>query len=574
MTELPTYYTNINQTLLESIPTQAPRVLEIGCGAGPLGGYYRSKVNPDCEYWGVEYVPEAAEQAKKVLSRVITGSIEDEAIYRQLPEDYFDVLIFGDVLEHLREPWDVLKRLAKHMRPGGQCIACIPNSQHWSFFVNYLDGKWEYQDSGLMDRTHLRFFTRKSMVSLFDENGWKVVGQQPRIFPNKSAAPVVSEIFRARDHLGLKEPVDEREFHALQWVFTANVTKSAQEAKVLPQTEIKLNICAFTEHFMDVRVRLPARDLAKIEGVEVISSVKQINIGELRTFPGPKVVVVQRPRITDIKMWFGLLDQMKKNDCVLVYELDDHPDLLRPLEGVDRKLLAQSAPATQTSTEKLASFFRTVNPETMWFGNCCHDLPIFRTAFFEGKPIVFYGALNREAYSPEIARRINPVLEKHDAGCLVVADKAFFEVLSISNKSFHQALDYKNYLKAMRSCQIMLNPLEGQPGEEYKSDVKFVEASSQGLATIASPLVYGETITDGENGIIAQHLDEWPERLDQLLSSAQERRRIANNAWNYIRSERLFAEQAPSRIQWYLELWHRRRELWAEAEKRAKDLQD
>jgi len=568
MTDLPTYYTNINHALLEAIPRDSQRILEIGCGAGALGGHYLAAVNGDCDYWGVEYVPEAADQAKKALKKVITGSIEDDAIYQDLPKAYFDVLLFGDVLEHLRDPWHVLRRLAEHMRPGGQCIACIPNIQHWSIFANLLAGKWEYQDRGLMDRTHLRFFTRKSMVSMFDENGWKVITQQPRIFPNKAADKVVGEILQARDHLGLVDPVDEREFLALQWVMSAKVERKTVPAMAAPTTQIKLNICAFTESFMDVRVRLPARDLAKIDGVEVVSSVKQINLGELRGFNGPRVVIVQRPRIADIKTWYEMLALLRKNDCVLIYELDDHPDLLRIQGGVDRKLLARSAPAVQTSTEKLAVFFKTVNPNATWFDNACHDLPLFRTAFFDERPTVFYGALNREAYSPAIARRISPVLQRHGAGCHVIADRAFFDALSIDDKTFDPALDYSSYLAAMRLCQILLSPLEGLPGEEYKSDVKFVEASAQGLATIASPLVYGDTIKHGETGLIAENLDDWPQALDHLLGSAEERRRLARNAWDYVRSRRLFATQANLRVQWYLDLWERREELWRDVEER------
>lgn len=572
MSELPTYYTNVNHTLLEALPRGAARVLEIGCGAGALGGRYLSAINKDCDYWGVEYVAEVAERAKGVLKTVLVGSIEDDAIYEQLPKDYFDVLVFGDVLEHLRDPWLVLRRLAQHMRPGGKCIACIPNTQHWSIFANLLNGSWEYQDSGLMDRTHLRFFTRKSMISMFDENGWKVVNQQPRIFQNEKAQRVVREILQTRDRLQLNGETDERDFLALQWVMTADVLKEEVQVPVKNEPGLKLNICAFTENFMDVRVRLPSRDLAKIDGVEVLDSVKQINIGEMRTFPGARVVIVQRPRILEKRVWIDLLLKLKKNDCILIYELDDHPDLLRTPEGVDRRFLAQSAAAVQTSTEKLQGFFSTVNRNALCFENSCHDLPVFRGEFFDEPPKVFYGALNRGAYSPELGRRISPILEKHGAACHVVADRAFFDSLTIRNKTFDPSLDYPAYLQAMRECQILLSPLEGLPGEEYKSDVKFIEASSQGLATIASALVYGETIVPGTTGLIADHMDEWPGKLDALLSSPQERRRLAFNAWNYVRTRRLFAVQAPLRVQSYLDLWQRREALWQEAADRVPEL--
>lgn len=562
MSELPSYYTNVNPTILATIPQSASRVLEIGCGAGALGAKYLSTVNPNCEYWGVEYVPEAARQAEKALHKVITGSIEADSTYAVLPEGYFDVLIFGDVLEHLREPWDVLKRLTKHMKADGQCIACIPNVQHWSIFRNLLAGNWKYEDSGLMDRTHLRFFTRKSMVDMFNANGWRVTAETPRIFANDAAKKVVKEILLARDHLGFPGENDEREFLALQWVLTAR--KSTADKALKPESKklLKLNFCVFAENFMDVRTKLPSRDFAALEGVEVVSSLKEIRLGDLKGFDGARIVVAQRPRVTDYNKWLSTIATLRKNDCVFIYEIDDHPSLLRAAGGdsIDRRTIAKTAMAVQTATNRLAEYFGDYNSDVSVFQNSCHNLPAFIKK--NVNPVLFYGALNRDSYSPEIAKLINPVLEKYSARFHVVSDRAFYDALSIPEKTYHDALDYEAYLKLMRECDIMISPLQGLPGEEYKSDIKYVEASSQGLATVASELVYGETIKEGHNGLIVKDRSEWAAKVDSLLASPAYRRDIAYSAWDYVRRERLFSQQAPLRLQWYLELWGRRDELW------------
>ena len=94
-----------------------------------------------------------------------------------------DCLVFGDVLEHLVDPWAALTRLSRLVREGGQVLACIPNVQHYSVIVNLLRGKWDYQDEGLLDRTHLRFFTLSGIQDLFAKAGLRVFDIQPRWWP-------------------------------------------------------------------------------------------------------------------------------------------------------------------------------------------------------------------------------------------------------------------------------------------------------------------------------------------------------------------------------------------------------
>src|SRR5204863_1150032 len=95
-----------------------------------------------------------------------------------------DCLVCGDVLEHMADPWGVLARLSRWVRDGGQVLACIPNVQHYSVLVDLLRGRWEYREEGLLDRTHLRFFTFAGVQDLFTRAGLHVFEVVPRWWPD------------------------------------------------------------------------------------------------------------------------------------------------------------------------------------------------------------------------------------------------------------------------------------------------------------------------------------------------------------------------------------------------------
>ena len=121
------YYTNVNPDLLASIPQTAKSVLEIGCGAGYFGAAYKL-FNPIVHYAGVEYVPEAASFARSFLDQVVCGDVEDPClILPKLKDGLFDCLVYGDVLEHLKDPWACLSRHLELLSEDGVVIACIPN---------------------------------------------------------------------------------------------------------------------------------------------------------------------------------------------------------------------------------------------------------------------------------------------------------------------------------------------------------------------------------------------------------------------------------------------------------------
>lgn len=156
------------------IPEEAKKLLDVGCGAGAFGKYLKEL--RDIEVWGVELSPSAAEKAKPNLDNVIAAPFDE---HTGCPLGYFDVITFNDSLEHFPNEEPPLMLAKKLLKPEGVIICSLPNVR---FIENMkhvlLERDWEYVDMGILDKTHLRFFTKKSMLRTFDRLGFDVLDIQ------------------------------------------------------------------------------------------------------------------------------------------------------------------------------------------------------------------------------------------------------------------------------------------------------------------------------------------------------------------------------------------------------------
>lgn len=152
------------------------RILEIGCGEGASGDL-ALRERKCGEYFAVELLPGPASKAKERLTEVVVGNIE--TIELPWPAGFFDALILSEVLEHLVDPWAVLKKLRPFLKPGAKVFASSPNISNHRVIRMLIAGNWTLTDMGVMDKTHLRWFTPKSYAALFESCGYVVdsVGQ-------------------------------------------------------------------------------------------------------------------------------------------------------------------------------------------------------------------------------------------------------------------------------------------------------------------------------------------------------------------------------------------------------------
>lgn len=165
------YFGTFRNEMVKYIPKDARHILDVGCGSGNLGAYLQSKKG--CVVWGIEPDVNAAAEATKKLTKVF-NTIFDNSI--EFGNQKFDVIFFNDVLEHLIDPWEALEFSKKILSTQGVVISSIPNILHYNIQKEILIGKdWQYADSGILDKTHLRFFTSKSIIRMYQDVGYEIL---------------------------------------------------------------------------------------------------------------------------------------------------------------------------------------------------------------------------------------------------------------------------------------------------------------------------------------------------------------------------------------------------------------
>lgn len=155
--------------MLKFIPTGTACVLDVGCHTGAFGRMLKD--SGIATVWGIEADPATAAEAGRHLDHVVTGYFAQE----QVPDGYFDAIVFNDVLEHIPDPSVALRIAAKKLKLGGVVVASIPNLRHIDNLVHIVREKdFRYEAVGVRDRTHLRFFTQKSIPRLFEQSGYAI----------------------------------------------------------------------------------------------------------------------------------------------------------------------------------------------------------------------------------------------------------------------------------------------------------------------------------------------------------------------------------------------------------------
>jgi SAM-dependent methyltransferase len=547
---VPAYPDQANADLLDRVPLTARIVLDVGCGTGSLGAAYR-RVNPRALLLGIEQDGEAAAIAAHRLDRVAAVDVEREPLPFDLPHG-IDCLVYGDVIEHLRDPGAVLRAQVEALHPDGTVLICVPNVEHWSFAARLLRGDWAYEPTGLFDETHLRWFSLESMRKMLLEAGLALCDVHPRIFDAEQARGFVGAMEPALRAMGIDPQSYLSRAMPLQHVWRAR----KREVPRLVVAGTMLEPIGGVSH---VRVVYPLQAMATDASV-------QIQLVALNKLPDPgrdvpKVLVLHRP-VLNGNQAMEMTRWLSDRGWVIVTEFDDHPDFFRALQD-PAQLTFRSVHAVQTSTEVLASILRQRNPEVRVFPNAVRELPDIVNFADPDRVTVFFGALNREADWAPLMGAINDVAAEMGERLHfeVVHDQPFFDALTTPHKRFTPTCEHDSYLRLLGQSEICLMPLSDTPLNRAKSDLKFIEAAACRVATVASDVVYGETVRDGRTGLIFRNEDELRALLTRLAATPDAARDIGDAAREYVARERMLAYQTGPRIAWYRSLWERRAEL-------------
>jgi GT2 family glycosyltransferase/2-polyprenyl-3-methyl-5-hydroxy-6-metoxy-1,4-benzoquinol methylase/tetratricopeptide (TPR) repeat protein len=213
------YYGYVRQEILDLIPLSAKRILDIGCGAGRLGEVLKQR--QQATVIGVETVPAAAKQAQARLDDLFEEDIESLQLSDREP---FDVVVCADVLEHLKNPLAVLRKIHHWLKPNGRVVISLPNVQHHTVVRGLLEGHWTYEPAGLLDETHLRFFTRREMEKMLFRAGFEIehcgrtTGAEYEAWVREGRK---GEIKLGRLFVGGMTSQHAEDFHVYQFLFTA-----------------------------------------------------------------------------------------------------------------------------------------------------------------------------------------------------------------------------------------------------------------------------------------------------------------------------------------------------------------
>lgn len=556
------YYTNVNPDLLASVPLGARHVLEVGCGEGNFGRAYRAR-NPGARYVGVELCAEAARQAAAHLDHVLLDDIEEPGALGRLDAQCtggpFDVLVLGDVLEHLRDPARVLAELRGRVAPGGACVACVPNVAHWSVVQQQLRGRWDYTDAGLLDRTHLRFFTLDTLVALFQQAGWTVLDARARVLWQEQTEAALRVFAPLAGTLGLDPQKLRRDLSAYQWLIRAVNGPVPAPLRVAALGLKKL------AGVNEARMDHPLGALATRPGVQAIWGA-----GSIAVPPDwlAGVFVLHRQFLNRPEQ-DAYLEALIRRGWVIVSDMDDDPHHWRPF--VDNDFYAYRAVhAVSVSTEPLAQMTRQWNPHVRVFPNAIFELPDAARAAGPRRRL-FFGALNRGADWAAVAEGVLAAAGElgDTVQFVVVHDQAVFDALPTTvAKEFHPTLTHTQYMRVLASCDIALLPLADTPFNRLKSDLKFIECCAAGAVPICSPVVYAEAPPHRAIGLFATTPQQWRQALVDLCRDGGELARRRALGLEYVRRERMHSQQVEAREVWYRALLAQREMLEAQRQER------
>ncbi|MDT9203195.1 glycosyltransferase [Limnospira sp. PMC 1243.20] len=528
----------LNSELLRVLPIDARVIVEISDRPNPdvKSAYLRN--NPECQYWQIS------------PHQDLTKSTICDSMGR------IDVLVYGCVNFPDQDFGKLVNDYSGWLKPNGQFIADIPNSQYWRRLVSLPLDKPQLSNVGLSLQEIRSHFNQAGLyiyeVRTKGDRTWEFNQFLER---QKSANP--STVVYLKEYRA--QTVAEN-------YLVRGIKSSHPPRRLLIQTAIMAPTGCDR-----IRVLDPDRFSATIPGVRTFSSVRSARI--IPTIPQEAKIFIWQRTIMSAGEHLSVLKRLLQENYLIIAEIDDNP--LRRREYADHNYFSyRGCHGVQTSTKPLGVFLQQFNPNIAVFPNQLTEVSPPRHNYDNEKISLFFGALNREKDWEPIMASLNKVLSANSGRVLVrvVHDRQFFEALATDQKTFEPFCHYNRYLEILQNSDIALLPLTPTPVNLMKSDLKFLECAGSGVAVLASPTVYELSIQPEKTGLIYRTIREFETQLNRLINNHTLRRQIAENAYNWVKQNRLLCHHYQQRHRWYLEMCDRLPELNRQLQQRVPEL--
>jgi trans-aconitate methyltransferase len=228
------YHDNVRVEIASFVSEIPALVLDVGCGGGATGALIKKKF-PGARVIGVERNRQAADRARDVLDDVICGDLHEVDLPSRIGSARIDLVLLLDILEHLYDPWRALVRLRSWLAPDTRVLASVPNVRNLATLDALAAGDWTYEANGVLDITHVRFFTKATLRELFEETGYRVSDMQPLLRPQLIDHHVVSRqpgrLTTRNLSISFHDLEDLEDLYALQYVVHARVADAVPSAE-------------------------------------------------------------------------------------------------------------------------------------------------------------------------------------------------------------------------------------------------------------------------------------------------------------------------------------------------------
>jgi len=525
--------------IAEQLADQPLEILDVGCSAGYLGEYLRSQGH---HVTGLDITPEAIALAKAFLNEAYCMKVED--FFTEQPQRRFDVIIFGDVLEHVTNAEEVLKRSAFALKPGGKVIASIPNVAHVAVRAMLLAGRWDYADLGLLDRDHVRFFTAESITKLFDDSGYEIC----ETGTTNLALETVAELCEMK--------LDDRCVQAAQQLSSQDKTATVFQfvIKAQLQTEQPRVVCMVPDKnigLFDFRIKQPLENWARRHH----GLVRWRMLGEDRPddLIWGDVFVFQRIGGAHT---LHLIKALKAHGKRVVFEIDDLltnlPDFLSHHRGskATQRSLVESiglADVVTTTTKRLAAELQAINPNVICVPNCIQTLPPARDAHTDnpGAPITLMVASSDRVLVNVLIPPLKALQKKYGSALRLLVIGPIDQALAKGGLQFDR-LPIMSYLEFTELLQTTTNPIGLIPLDDSlfsgcKSPIKFFDYAVAQIPSICSNVApYSDYVEHNKTGLLVDNTaTAWSQAIESLIHSTSERRRLADAAREYVEQTHL-----------------------------------